>query len=90
MEKENMEAAEAKSESVIEEKMEKKTISNRLIFLLWLVINGYYIPSDTEPSKSSTVQDLINRIKNDSQITDAGKLDTLSLLIMKFRKENDE
>ena len=71
-----MEAAEAKSESVI--------------FLFLLVINGYHIPSDNEPSKSSTVQDLINRIKNDSQITDAAKLDTLSLLIMKFRKENDE
>jgi hypothetical protein len=34
MEKENMESAEAKSESVIKEKMKKKTISNRLIFVL--------------------------------------------------------
>ena len=85
-----MEAAEAKSESVIEEKMEMKTKGNSFIFLFWLVINGYHIPSDNEPSKSSTVEDLINRIKNDSQITDAAKLDTLSLLIMKFRKENDE
>ena len=89
MEKENKNS-EAKSESVIEEKMEKKRNGYSLIFLFWLVINGYHIPSDTEPSKSSTVQDLINRIKNDSQITDAAKLDTLSLLIMKFRKENDE
>ena len=89
MSKENKEASqtpEENSSSVIEEKMEKKTIGDQVFYSHFVD----HIPSETEPSKSSTVQDLINRIKNDSQITDAAKLDTLSLLIMKFRKENDE
>lgn len=44
--------------------------------------------SDAEPSKSSTVQDLINKVKNDPQLTDPAKLDTLSLLVMTFLNEN--
>jgi len=39
------------------------------------------------PGKS--VSDLINKIKTDSQLTDSAKLDTLGLLIINFRKEND-
>ena len=40
------------------------------------------------PGKS--VSDLINKIKTDPQLTDSAKLDTLGLLIMNFRKENDQ
>merc|ERR1719347_689820 len=39
------------------------------------------------PGKS--VSDLINKIKGDPQLTDGSKLDTLGLLIINFRKEND-
>ena len=40
------------------------------------------------PGKS--VRDLINKIKTDPQLTDSGKLDTLGLLVINFRKENDQ
>jgi len=39
------------------------------------------------PGKS--VRDLINKIKTDPQLSDSGKLDTLGLLVINFRKEND-
>jgi len=42
----------------------------------------------SEPSKSNSVQDLINKIKNDPELSDTGRLDTLSLLVMTFVKEN--
>eukprot|EP00092_Neocalanus_flemingeri_P017683 GFUD01019129.1.p1 GENE.GFUD01019129.1~~GFUD01019129.1.p1 ORF type:complete len:352 (+),score=130.61 GFUD01019129.1:54-1109(+) len=44
--------------------------------------------SGAEPSKSSTVQELIAKVKNDSQLSDSSKLDTLALLVMTFVNEN--
>jgi len=61
-------------------------------------LNGVYVneenaekqesDSGAEPSKSNTVQDLISKVKNDPELSDSGKLDTLALLVMTFVKEN--
>jgi len=45
---------------------------------------------DTEPRQCKGVEDLIDRVKNDSLLTDEAKLDTLALLVINFRKENDQ
>jgi len=46
--------------------------------------------SDTgaEPVKSNSVQELIAKVKNDPELSESAKLDTLALLVMTFVKEN--
>jgi len=40
--------------------------------------------------KTKTVQDLIDKVKNDSNMANSSKMDTLAILVMRFVEENSE
>ena len=50
-------------------------------------------PAETpkEPEdKTKTVQDLIDKVKNDTNMANSSKMDTLAILVMRFVEENSE
>ena len=40
--------------------------------------------------KTKTVQELINKVKNDTNMANSSKMDTLAILVMRFVEENSE
>ena len=38
----------------------------------------------------NTVQELVNKVKNDAHLSNSSKMDTLALLVMRFVEENSE
>ena len=41
-------------------------------------------------SKAKTVEELIEKIKNDGNLSNGSKMDTLAILVMRFVEENSE
>merc|ERR1712025_329065 len=56
-------------------------------------VNGNSVAEETKPAsedKTKTVQELIDKVKNDSNMANSSKMDTLAILVMRFVEENSE
>jgi len=47
-------------------------------------------PEDPQTKKMNTVQELVDKVKNDAHLSNSSKMDTLALLVMRFVEENSE
>ena len=57
-----------------------------ITYLYYVVIQNIVEPED----KTKTVQELIDKVKNDSNMPNSSKMDTLAILVMRFVEENSE
>eukprot|EP00092_Neocalanus_flemingeri_P007036 GFUD01007599.1.p1 GENE.GFUD01007599.1~~GFUD01007599.1.p1 ORF type:complete len:360 (+),score=139.28 GFUD01007599.1:57-1136(+) len=46
--------------------------------------------ADHQAGKAKTVQELIDKVKNDAHLSNSSKMDTLAILVMRFVEENSE
>merc|ERR1711979_124342 len=56
-------------------------------------VNGNTVKEEAKTAsedKTKTVQELIDKVKNDSNMANNSKMDTLAILVMRFVEENSE
>ena len=64
----------------------KQVNPSPITYLYYVVIQNIVEPED----KTKTVQELIDKVKNDSNMPNSSKMDTLAILVMRFVEENSE